>query len=60
MHLLFLGVFKSLIALVFLVVRVLDIDKKFIQYVSESMDIMIKSGINFSLLEKLRDNKTTR
>ena len=60
MNLLFLETFKLLIALVFLIARLLDIDKKFSQCISESVDILIKLGMDFLFLRKLRDNKTAR
>ena len=56
-HLLFLGVFKLLLAFMFLLAKVLDIDKKLSKCIIENIDIIIKANIDFLPLESLKDEK---
>ena len=54
-----LGIYKSLIAILFLFTKVFDVQSILLSDVNKNMDILCKSNIEFFFTEKLKDNKTS-
>ena len=56
-HLIFLGIFKSLISILFLIAKIFNIYSILTYYITKNIELLVKSDIDFVPNEMLKDDK---